>query len=106
MKEQKEALYMPQGLKKRREYFDGYGQKEFGITLISVLIAVLFSFLAYGLSGNRVGAIFLVLAIPAGTILSITKDGSNISITDQIRFMVEFRKSQKKYRYIARNEWE
>lgn len=37
--------------------------------------------------------------------MMLTKDKTNVSVVDQIKFMVRFHKSQKVYRYKYLDEW-
>lgn len=104
--QKKETLYIPQGLKQKREYFDGYGNYELCITIIATLCTAILSYLINKISGNLILAIFLLLAIPSTTVLFVIKNNCNISVVDQIKFMIRFAKSQKKYPYVAKDEWE
>ena len=103
--QENESLYIPQGIKKKREYFSGYGKYELYITLVSVFIASIICFLIYTIFRNLLLAVFLILVIPFTTVLYIAKNDSNISVVDEIRFMVRFMKDQKKYLYVYQDEW-
>lgn len=105
MEEQKETLYIPQGIKKEREYFTGYGMKEFKITMVSAIIALIIAFIIYMLTKIQIAAILSFMIIPSTTVLGVVKDESNISVVDQIRFLIEDSKSQKHYPYVAKDEW-
>lgn len=98
MSKQKD-LYIPGGIKQEREYFNGYGKKEFIITVISILISSVLAFYMYNSSGSTVKAMFALLAIPSGVVMFIVRNDYNISAFDQILFLVEFKLSQKKYEY-------
>ena len=101
---EKDMLYIPQGLKKKREYFDGYGKHEFQITLIAAAITIGICFFVYLFSRNLVFMVFTFLALPSTTVLFVIKNDSNISVVDQIRFMVRYAKEQHVYEYRARDE--
>lgn len=105
MEEQNETLYIPQGIKKEREYFSGYGMHEFKLTLASVLITAIIAISIYLLTKNEILAIFIVLAIPSTTILCVVKDESNVSVADHIRFMIEDSRTQSHYPYVAKDEF-
>lgn len=98
MSKQKD-LYIPGGIKREREYFNGYGQKEFITTVISVIISSVLAFYMYNSSGSTVKPMFALLAIPSGVVMFIIRNDYNVSAFDQIKFMVEFKLSQKKYEY-------
>lgn len=103
--QEKESLYLPQGLKKKREFFDGYGQHEFNITIIVTLITIVICALFYMINKNLVAAIFLVLAIPSATVLFVVRNDCNISVVSQVKFMLRHAKEQKKYPYVYQDEW-
>lgn len=106
MKEEKDSLYMPQGIKEKREYFTGYGLKEFKITFISAVLAAFLAGIAYLITRNQVIVALVFLAIPSATVLGVTKDNNtNASVVDLIRFMISFSKTQKYYPYITKDEW-
>lgn len=105
MDKQKDTLYIPQGIKKEREYFDGYGIKEFKITMVSVLIALLIAGVAYLITRIQVVSVLIIMIIPSVTVLGVVKDESNVSVVDQILFILEDSKTQKHYPYIAKDEW-
>lgn len=100
----KEALYIPQGLKKRMEYFSGYGKAEFAKTIIVTLITAIVCVLIYLFTKNPFIAVLTVLIIPSTTVIVLIKNDSNISVVDQVKFMVRFMKEQKKYKYIYQDE--
>ncbi len=104
MEEEHNALYMPQGIKNRREYFEGYGAKEVRITVITVILAAVISYFTFMISGEQIVAVLLFLVIPTTTVLTIIRDSSNTSVIDQLCFMIRFRKSQKYYPYRMKKE--
>lgn len=102
----KENLYIPQGLKKRREYFDGFGKQELIYMIFSVIAAGVVAYASYLLFRNLFVSMLLVLCIPTTVVVFTIKTECNISVMDQIILMIRFQKSQKYYPYIALNEWE
>lgn len=104
--EQKEGLYIPRGIKTKREYFYGYGKQELMITVISSFIAVGIAILIYILSQNMIIAVFEVLALPSTVILVVVKNDCNISVVDQVTFMLDYARDQKKYYYVYQDEWQ
>jgi Flp pilus assembly protein TadB len=101
---EKDLLYIPQGLKKKREFFEGYGWYEFGITIFSCFAALFICVVLYLLTQNIVLAVLLFLILPSTTVLMIVRNDSNISVVSQIGFMVRFAREQKKYPYRYRDE--
>ena len=106
MEDKKEyKLYIPTNVKTRLEFFKGYGVSELIKTLI-VLIALLpISIILFKVTnGYMIPVIFEFIGV-AGTIIAITKDDNNLCIVSQIKYMIEFSKIQKEYRYKYYNKW-
>lgn len=101
----KQSLYIPQGLKTRVEIFDGYAKEELFKTIIVTLIAGVIDALLYLIFKNTVTSVVSMLVIIAGSVLMLTKDKTNISVVDQVGFMIKFAKSQKIYKYKYLDEW-
>lgn len=102
---QKQTLYIPQGLKTRVEIFDGYGKEELFKTVIITLISGLVDGLLFLVFRNVVVSIVFMLVMISGSVMMLTKDKSNISVVDQVCFMVKFARSQKIYKYKYIEEW-
>ncbi len=102
----KEGLYIPQGIKTKREYFYGYGKKEFTITLLATFIALAIGFLIYIPFMSIIASVFEVLALPTATVFVIVKNNCNISVADQVKFMLDYARVQKKYYYVYQDEWQ
>jgi Cu/Ag efflux pump CusA len=102
---EKQSLYIPQGLKTRVEIFEGYGKEELFKTIIATVIAGVFDILLYLIFKNTVTSMVFILVAIFGSVMMLTKDKNNISVVDQVGFMVRFAKSQKVYRYKYLDEW-
>lgn len=103
---EKQSLYIPQGLKTRVEIFEGYGKEELFKTIIATVIAGVFDILLYLIFKNTVESMVFILVAISGSVMMLTKDKNNISVVDQVGFMIKFTKSQKVYRYKYLDEWE
>jgi len=99
------SLYIPQGLKTRREIFDGYAKEEFYKTMIMTVVGGAVSLLLYLFLENLVVSIITILTAVMGSVMMLTKDISNISVVDQVGFMIKYLKRQKKYKYKYLEEW-
>ncbi|QUH31110.1 hypothetical protein [Vallitalea guaymasensis] len=97
-------LYIPQGLKLRTEIFNGFSKEELIKTIIVTLIAGVIDALLFFFVKNTVVAIVFMLVAVSGTVIMLTKDNSNISVVDQIGFLIKYRFRQKKYRYVYKLE--
>lgn len=101
----KQRLYIPQGLKNRVEIFDGYGKEELMKTIIVTMAAGGIDALLFLLFKNVVTSVVFMLIAIAGSVMMLTKDKNNISVVDQVGFMIRFAKSQKVYKYKYLEEW-
>lgn len=102
---QKQTLYIPLGLKTRTEIFDGFGKEELFKSIIVTLIAGAIDTIIYMLTKNTALSVVFILSAIAGSVMMLTKDQSNVSVVDQMIFMIRFSKSQKRYRYRYLDEW-
>ncbi len=103
--EKKDGLYIPWGIKLEREYFYGYGKKELIITIIFTLLGAGIGIFINLVTGNIIAAVLEVLILPTTTVFCIVKNDCNISVVDQLKFMVDHAKEQKKYYYVQQDEW-
>ena len=101
----KQSLYIPQGLKVRVELFDGFGKEELFTTILVTIVVGVMDVLFYLLFRNVVTSVVTILVAIAGSVMMLTKDKTNISVVDQIGFMVRFARSQKVYKYKYLEEW-
>ena len=101
----KNPLYIPQGLKTRVEIFDGFGKEELFKTIMVTIVVGILDILYYLIFKNTVVSIVAILVAIAGSVMMLTKDHTNISVVDQVGFMVRFARSQKYYPYKYQDEW-
>jgi len=101
----KNPLYIPQGLKTRVEIFDGFGKEELFKTIIVTIVVGILDIMYYLIFKNTVVSIVTILVAIAGSVMMLTKDHTNISVVDQVGFMVRFARSQKYYPYKYQDEW-
>ncbi len=101
----KQTLYIPQGLKTRVEIFDGFGKEELLKTIVVTLVAGGIDALLFLIFRNVVTSVVFMLIAISGSVMMLTKDKINISVVDQVGFMVRFARSQKVYKYKYLEEW-
>lgn len=101
----KNPLYIPQGLKARVEIFDGFGKEELLKTIMVTIVVGILDIMYYLIFKNTVVSIVTILVAIAGSVMMLTKDHTNISVVDQVGFMVRFARSQKFYSYKYQDEW-
>ena len=103
--EKKEYLYIPLGLKNRVEIFEGFGKEELVQAFLFNIIAGVVDIILYLVFRNIASAFLFMMISIATSVMALTKDKSNTSILDQVRYMVQFKKGQKYYPYRALDEW-
>jgi len=101
----KQTLYIPQGLKTRVEIFDGYGKEELLKTIIVTLVVGAVDAVLFLIFRNVVMSVVLMLVAIFGSVMMLTKDKTNISVVDQVGFMIRYARSQKIYKYKYIEEW-
>ncbi len=102
---EKETLYIPLGLKTKTEIFDGFGKEELFKSILATLVAGAIDTIIYMLTKNTAFCVVFILSSIAGSVMMFTKDKTNISVVDQLKFMIRFAKSQKNYKYMYLDEW-
>ena len=98
-------LYIPSNVKTRVEFFKGYGIKELISTVIVFFCLLPISIIIYKIKNNLLLPIVIEFLGVAGTIISTTKDENNLCVTKQIKFLIDFAKTQKQYIYKYHNKW-
>ncbi len=100
-----DSLYIPVNIKTRFEFFDGYGIKELLCTAITTAISGTIAIALNTVTGNTALCVLIVLITVATSVMALSKDQSNQSIVDQIRFMYRFLRTQRKFKYKFLDEW-
>ncbi|KFN12127.1 hypothetical protein P4H94_26945 [Paenibacillus macerans] len=103
--EQDQSLYIPLGVKPEAEWFPGFGQRQLGQTVIGSLAAALTAIVLWIVWGGVPMAVVVFLIGVSTSVMMTTKDRHNLSVLDQITFMIHFIKSQKTYPYRRLDEW-
>lgn len=105
MESEKYKLYIPTNVKTRLEFFKGFGIKEL-ITAVAVLVGLLpLSLTIYFMEKNYLIPVIIEFLGTAGAVIFNTKDDNNLCVFSQIKYMIEFTKIQKEYRYKYYNKW-
>lgn len=96
---------MPFGIKTDLEIFSGFGKKEMLSALVMVLICGIIDLIIYFFTRNTFLSISIIIISVAVSIALFTKDGyTNSSVVDILVRIVRFKKSQKYYPYIYKEE--
>lgn len=106
MEDEETKLYIPSNVKVRMEFFKGYGVKEVIATLLVAVILIPVSIVAYYL-GNKSYLLPVIIEMfgVVATVVATTKDENNLCIVNQIKYMIDFAKSQKKFDYEYYDKW-
>ncbi len=102
---EKHTLYIPQGIKLRSEIFEGFSKIELYKTIIVSIVAGIIMSVLFLLTQTVSLCLVLFLSVIFATVMVLTKDKNNVSVVDQLGFMVRFAKSQKIYKYKYLDEW-
>ncbi|AIQ13815.1 hypothetical protein [Paenibacillus durus] len=105
MNQEPQTLYIPMGVKPEAEWFPGFGKQQLVQSIMGSGITVTLATLIWLLKGSVPFAVVTFLTGVSASVMMTTKDRHNLSVLDQLRFMIRFVKSQKVYPYRAMNEW-
>ena len=101
-----EELYIPMGIKSKRDKITGFGDKElFIIAIISAMTLILVS-IYYSLSQDSFGAVFASMVVGVTTLVILRKNETNQSVLDLATHVIYYWRGQKSYKYRYLNEWE
>lgn len=103
--DQNQSLYIPLGVKPEAEWFPGFGQHQLGQSAIGSLAAVVVALCLWLMDGSVPLAVVTFLIGVSASVMMTTKDRHNLSVLDQIMFMIRYAKSQKFYPYRSLNTW-
>ena len=106
MEKEETKLYIPSNVKVRLEFFKGYGVKELISTIWVAVGLIPISIIVYYL-GNQNYLLPVVIEMfgVVATVVATTKDENNLCIVNQVKYMIDFAKTQKKYEYEYYDKW-
>ena len=100
------TLFVPANIRTRLEFFDGFGIPELMITAITTaIVTVLCIILNAIFEVNNTKLVFAVLVTMATAVTATVKTESNISMVDQVGFLLAFNRAQKRYDYLYWGDW-
>lgn len=98
-------LYIPMGVKSTPEFFNGFGRRELGQSMIGIVafgcVALLIHFVTHSSFATLVTMFIGIM----GSFFATTKGGNNLNAIDEARLLVSYFQSQKQYRYRMGKEW-
>ncbi len=105
MAREKESLYIPVGVKNRKEYFNGFGREELFATMKASAVLLLVALAIYIITGFYLNAFMFMIAGVTMVVIMLTKTDVNISAVDTLRFIIEYQNEQRVYDYRYQNEY-
>lgn len=101
------GLYIPVNIRKRKEYFDGFGKEELIQSIIGLGIGAVLGVILYVVKYNNIIALTMTPVLSGAiVVMFVKKDNTNRSTADRIKDMRNFNKSQKRYYYVYNNIYE
>lgn len=105
MEEKESRLFIPQGLKPEREWYEGFGRKELMQAVYGSIGVVILTALVYLLAGRMVYVVVMLLFGETGVMAMVTRSPvTNLSAFSQLQAVVRYWKEQQHYSY--RQMWE
>lgn len=106
MNQESRELYMPSGLRMKKEIFPGYTKDELIPTIIWGIIFVIIDCILFMCGNRSVGLLFFIPVIGVTSVAFVLIKGElNMSPIDFAKQEILFARSQKYYPYIAKQEW-
>lgn len=103
--EEKERLYIPQGLNTNKEFLQGFEFKALPTMLIIFVMLNVPNIIITIVIKNILFCIFYLTISFIFSAMLIMKDSAGTSMLDIIIFFIKYSKSQKEYKYISEKEW-
>lgn len=105
MQQDPQPLYIPMGVKSEPEWFPGFGRQQLSQAVIGSCISSILGLMLWLVTSSVPFAIVTLLTGISASVMMTTRDRNNLSVLDQVRFMLRFAKTQKLYPYRAMEEW-
>lgn len=100
-----QSLYIPLGVKPEAEWFPGFGGKQLRQAAFGSFLSLLAALLLW-LCGGSIPVVMVTFLIGvSASVMMTTKDRHNVSVFDQLLWMIRFAKSQKVYPYRGMQRW-
>lgn len=93
-------LFMPQGLKLEREYYQGFGKRELMQAVYGSIIIIAIAIFLYTVAGQMIYVV-VTLLFGESTVFALVMRSAetNISAYSQILFAIRFWREQQHYTY-------
>lgn len=102
-----DKLYIPYGLNIEQEYFTGFGQTELKHFIIGFVGFGCLGALLLLITGEFFALIVTLIVGAAGSFIMTKRDPiTRVSVIGQVGNMIRFSKSQKRYNYVYKTQWD
>lgn len=103
----KETLYIPVNIRRRKEYVDGFGKEELVKVLIWFVIGIVVGLILFFIKNKEmVYVVFSAIFFPGLAFALTRKDKTNRSQIDRLVDLYKFSVSNKRYDYKYHNIYE
>lgn len=103
--EEKEKLYIPQGLSTSKEIFKGLDQKSLIVMAIIFLTLNIPNLIITIFMRQPLFTVFYMTITFMLSAMLVVKDNTGVNVLDILGFFIRFIKTQKKYEYVQKDEW-
>lgn len=97
---EKKKLYIPYGVKKDKEFFDGFGKRQIRHFLIGLCVTAAIALISYFLTHTVVVVIAAAIISLSADFMMTRKETYSQSIVDVIIDSVMYRRHQQRFSYI------
>lgn len=102
-----DRLYIPYGLSVEQEYFPGFGRTELLHFMIGFAGSAALGALLLLITGEFPALIVTVMTGAAGCFIMTKRDPvTRASVIGQVRNIIVFSRSQKRYNYVYKSQWD
>lgn len=100
MEEKENKLFIPQGMKAEREYFQGFGHREMTRSVYAAVVLVVLAAIFYAVFHRTIYVVGLLIFGVAAIVAMVTRsEVTNTSSWDQIIYFIRYRTEQEMYYY-------
>lgn len=101
------VLFIPQGMKAKREWFQGVGQKEIARIVAASVVLVAIVLVVYLITTQPIYAVGMLLIGESIIIMmTVRSPGTNMSAIDLILLAISFSREQQEYEYQIIREYD
>jgi hypothetical protein len=100
------GLYIPYGVKKEKEFFEGFPKREQRYAALGIAGSIVLSVAVFLFTRNLVQLVFMSLILIFGTIICTRRDDAGYSLVKQVQILRRFARAQKRYDYKYIFEWD